>query len=247
MYEDFDVSTYECLSRPENGGLNWIIPHKFLAFMAPADKGSSKEMSAEDYAGLFKQLGVSAVIQLNKEKYDTTRFVLNGINYQELYFHDGSVPEDSLVSDFYQIVGLEKGAVAVHCKAGLGRTGTLIGCYAIRHFGFTGAEIIGWARLCRPGSVLGPQQYFLCEYEEKVKNNGRGAEIGRATSPTVPMRGEMTLFEKYRAKFGDMGQAERLIQIMKSAPSSPSGAAGRPGALRDFGKLRIPISNKRDN
>lgn len=51
----------------------------------------------------------------------------------------------------------------MHCKAGLGRTGTLIACYAMKHYYFPAADFIGWIRICRPGSILGPQQNFLIE------------------------------------------------------------------------------------
>ena len=33
------------------------------------------------------------------------------------------------------------GAVAVHCKAGLGRTGCLIGCYIMKHYKFSAEEV----------------------------------------------------------------------------------------------------------
>lgn len=46
-------------------------------------------------------------------------------------------------------------------KAGLGRTGTLIGCYLMKHYHMTAAEVIAWIRIARPGSILGPQQHYL--------------------------------------------------------------------------------------
>jgi cell division cycle 14 len=48
-----------------------------------------------------------------------------------------------------------KGVVAVHSKAGLGRTGTLIACYIMYKFDMDPLESIAWVRLCRPGSIIG--------------------------------------------------------------------------------------------
>lgn len=70
------------------------------------------------------------------------------------------------------LVEKEKGAIAVHCKAGLGRTGTLIGLYAMKHFGFPAAAFTGWIRIARPGSILGPQQNYLIQNEKKMMDMG---------------------------------------------------------------------------
>jgi len=65
-----------------------------------------------------------------------------------------------------------QGAIAVHCKAGLGRTGTCIGCYMMKHFRLTAEEIIGWLRIVRPGSIIGPQQQFMKEMQMRMWRDG---------------------------------------------------------------------------
>ena len=74
-----------------------------------------------------------------------------------MFFIDGSTPPQNIVDEFLKISEAEPGALAIHCKAGLGRTGTLIGLYAMKHFKFPAADFIGWIRIARPGSILGPQ------------------------------------------------------------------------------------------
>ena len=73
-----------------------------------------------------------------------------------MFFIDGSTPPQNIVDEFLKISEAEPGALAIHCKAGLGRTGTLIGIYAMKHFKFPAADFIGWIRIARPGSILGP-------------------------------------------------------------------------------------------
>jgi hypothetical protein len=41
-------------------------------------------------------------------------------------------------------------------------TGTLIGLYMMKHLGFGADECMGWLRISRPGSVIGPQQVRAC-------------------------------------------------------------------------------------
>ena len=83
---------------------------------------------------IFKKLNVTLIIRLNEPKYDSTIFIKNGINHLSLEFEDGSTPPDSIVDKFFKNVENTKGAVAIHCKSGLGRTGTLIGLYAMKHY-----------------------------------------------------------------------------------------------------------------
>lgn len=66
----------------------------------------------------------------DERRYDKRHFTDIGIDHVEMYFDDGSNPSDDIVRDFIDLAEgyiTEGKMVAVHCKAGLGRTGCLIG------------------------------------------------------------------------------------------------------------------------
>ena len=117
----------------------------------------------EAYFPYFRKHNVTCIIRLNKKIYDARRFTEAGFDHYDLFFVDGSTPSDSILQRFIDIAESTKGALAVHCKAGLGRTGTLIGSYIMKHYKFTAPEIIAWCRICRPGSIIGPQQNYMEE------------------------------------------------------------------------------------
>ncbi|KAI1891928.1 hypothetical protein AGOR_G00148760 [Albula goreensis] len=175
-FETFDVDEYEHYERVENGDFNWIVPGKFLAFSGPHPKSKIENgyplHAPEAYFPYFRKHNVTTVVRLNKKIYDAKRFTDAGFDHYDLFFVDGSTPSDAITRRFLHICESTDGAVAVHCKAGLGRTGTLIGCYLMKHYRFTAAETIAWIRVCRPGSIIGPQQHFLEEKQASLWMQG---------------------------------------------------------------------------
>ncbi len=150
-----------------------------MAFAGPSYKRNvSPEgyctLSPNEYIPYFKKKNVALVIRLNKKAYDETQFVQAGISHFEQYYLDGSCPPLSkllLILEAMEAVP-QSGAVAIHCKAGLGRTGTCIGAYLMKHYKFSASEAIAWMRICRPGCVIGPQQHFLQDIEQIMWQEG---------------------------------------------------------------------------
>jgi hypothetical protein len=72
--------------------------------------------------------------------YDARRFTSGGFQHHELYFPDGSCPSQDILLSFLDLAEQTPGCLAIHCKAGLGRTGVLICSYLMKHY--------RWARVC---------------------------------------------------------------------------------------------------
>lgn len=178
-FDNFNINEYEYLEQVENGDANWIIENKILAFAGPhscceiTPDGQCK-LSTSEYIPYFKQKKIDMVIRLNKKCYDENDFKYSGIKHADHYYLDGSCPSMRILQEVlvnFESVSQEL-AFAVHCKAGLGRTGTCIGAYLMKHYKFTAAESIGWMRICRPGMVIGPQQHFLQNLEQQMWHEG---------------------------------------------------------------------------
>jgi len=164
--------------------------------------------------------------------YDRKKFLDAGIKHFDMYFIDGGNPTEAILKQYIEVVENERGAVGIHCKAGLGRTGVLNGCYLMKHYRLSANELIAWMRICRPGTVIGPQQQFLKEMEPKMwklgdewrKINGNDPPLGAPELPKPPPGW-------YDQPEADCTQEEELAAALKprAAPASPARAGAYGG------------------
>ncbi|EFX04003.1 protein-tyrosine phosphatase [Grosmannia clavigera kw1407] len=190
VLDSFDLAEYETFERVEHGDFNWITPN-FLAFASPQHDPVTRITETSEpelYESLprtldavdahptlpqpfknvlrhFSERNVGLVVRLNSALYSPSYFEALGIQHLDMIFDDGTCPPMSTVRKFvrlaHEMINVRKKNIAVHCKAGLGRTGCLIGAYLIYRHGFTANEIISYMRFMRPGMVVGPQQHWL--------------------------------------------------------------------------------------
>merc|ERR1719331_1547653 len=203
----FHLTTLDCARGVEKAiQLGWFDYEKF-------DDEGFPVFTPEKYVPYFQKKGITLVIRLNNRMYDRERFTRHGLKHVDLYFVDGSCPSAEIVQKFFDTVEKEpgQGGIAIHCKAGLGRTGTLIGLWCMREVGFPARAFIGWNRICRPGSILGPQQQYLCEMErqllpghEELSRRMNGLSIDPRTAEDHEDEGARSPVGLY----GDKGQGE---------------------------------------
>ena len=174
MWGDIDVDEYRHYDSPVNGNLHEVVPGKFIAFQGPRDldgdsyrdsPNGARAFSPAHYAPILSDMGVETIVRLNEARYSAADFTSQGFSHLDLEFQDCTCPPAAVVEAFRRAADATEGAVAVHCHAGLGRTGTLIGLWLMRSRGFGAREAMGWLRIMRPGSVIGEQQQYLCAAE----------------------------------------------------------------------------------
>ena len=121
----------------------WVIPGKLLAGEYPR---TPHEQSSKEKLAALVDAGVSAFIDLT-EPYEPAShgepmkpydYLLDGPSHQRFGIRDQSIPASSeLTKAALDAIDahLEAGeTVYVHCWGGVGRTGTIVGCWLARHY-----------------------------------------------------------------------------------------------------------------
>ncbi len=168
----------------------WVVPGKFLAGAYPGDVAPEK---AEAKLRAITGAGIRCFVDLTSV--DDRNFVGKSlVAYQELAqkiarvdgfritCHQKSIADLDVPSqeEMREILDLIDGAIRsdlpvyVHCLGGLGRTGTVVGCWLVRHGIASGEEALDCIQKLRrhdthahiPSPETAHQRRFICEWEE---------------------------------------------------------------------------------
>jgi len=163
-YERSDVWSAEQMAIP--GLFSHWVTDNILAMARP----NYTEMKKHNMIDSFKKSGITAIINLQETgehascgnslhssgfSYDPIEFMDNEIYYYNFNIQDYSVPLQRFLLDICKVVTFaqSEGCVAIHCHAGLGRTGVVIACFLVYHHKMKPKDAILLVRKNRPRSI----------------------------------------------------------------------------------------------
>jgi atypical dual specificity phosphatase len=131
--------------------LDWLLPDAVAACVYPDVERGLPGVAC---------LGITVLVNLHERPHDTAALARHGLRQVHLPVRDFTPPAPEQIEAGIEAIEAAVAAgqrVAVHCAAGLGRTGTLLACYLVRQ-GMDPDAAIARIRALRPGSVETPEQ-----------------------------------------------------------------------------------------
>lgn len=116
---------------------------------------------------------ITAIITLTERSLPPAAIKEHGFQYLHIPVEDFQPPSLDQIKRFVDFVNKVKssgkGATLAHCRAGIGRTGTMLACYLVST-GLTAADAIDRIRNLRPGSIeTFDQERVVEEYEKSLR------------------------------------------------------------------------------
>lgn len=103
--------------------MRWVVPGRIAAGPYPRDLPS------------LRSAGVDTFVDLT-EPGELLPYAIDGVEYRRMPIRDFGIPSvakmEAIVELLDELLGRGR-TVYLHCSGGTGRTGTVLGCYLVRH------------------------------------------------------------------------------------------------------------------
>lgn len=148
-------------------GFYWIVPGKLAGCAEP---GVMNPVAYD--LDLLARVGVTRLITLTEKDLDQhalAKFDLRNVHLPIFDREAPSVRQTYMLLRRMQVLMDEGHVVAVHCKAGIGRTGTVLAAWMIREGGISAGCALQRLRAINPAYVQTElQERFLAEFEQDI-------------------------------------------------------------------------------
>ncbi|XP_057331836.1 protein tyrosine phosphatase domain-containing protein 1-like isoform X1 [Microplitis mediator] len=155
---------------PVHMAIRDIFSHWVTDDVLAMARPSTAQLLQKNVISQFKEWSIKTIINLQTPgehascggpleesgfTYDPSEFMKNSIYYYNFAWKDYDQATVEKLLDMVKVVAfaVQEGRVAIHCHAGLGRTGVLIACYLIYSLRVRASDAIRFVRKKRPGAI----------------------------------------------------------------------------------------------
>jgi len=155
---------------------SFLIKDEIAGCAHPETMGDCSEALSE-----LRRQGIEALVSLDEYGIPVHMVAEHGLQYIHIPIPDFEAPQLQQAEQFIAFTNSQREAnrqIAVHCRGGYGRTGTMLACYLVSR-GKAADEAISEVRNSRPGSIeTRNQEKFVKTFENYL----------RATDPQLDRR-----------------------------------------------------------
>jgi len=166
---------------------NFTHKPTFFTWVRGASLAASGRPYSKNQVDWLKENGVTEILTLTEEPLPSEWTRGLETRHISLKDHAPLTPAQMKLGADYIASALSEGRVVlVHCLAGKGRTGCVLAAYMMAYEGKTARQAIDELRSIRGGSVEGPQERNVLEFEAEALRGWSSRAQRRETTTRTP-------------------------------------------------------------